>query len=104
MPEGEENLVYKAAEEILKIKKQKSNSNEERNEILKITLVKNMPAGSGLGSGSSDAAATLIGINKFLKLGLGKKESDGTCGQIGKRCRVLFGWANGDFAREEEKK
>lgn len=74
VPEGEENLVYKAAEEILKIKNKKVKSNEERNKRLKITLTKNMPAGSGLGSGSSDAAATLMGINKFFKLGLGQKE------------------------------
>ena len=74
VPEGEENLVYKAAKEILKIKNQKVESSEWKNKRLKITLTKNMPAGSGLGSGSSDAAATLMGINEFLKLGMGKKE------------------------------
>jgi 4-diphosphocytidyl-2-C-methyl-D-erythritol kinase len=74
VPEGKDNLVYKAAEEILKIKNQKVKSNEGKNIKLKITLAKNMPAGSGLGSGSSDAAATLLGINKFLKLGLSKKD------------------------------
>jgi 4-diphosphocytidyl-2-C-methyl-D-erythritol kinase len=76
VPQGEENLVYKAAEEILKIKNQKAKGNEqsgEQNVGIRITLTKNMPAGSGLGSGSSDAAATLMGINKFLKLGIGKK-------------------------------
>ena len=83
VPEGEENLVYKAAEEILKIKNQKVKSNEERNKRLRITLTKNMPAGSGLGSGSSDAAATLMGINRFLKLGLGKREIAGLAAKLG---------------------
>jgi 4-diphosphocytidyl-2-C-methyl-D-erythritol kinase len=41
---------------------------------LKITLTKNIPAGTGLGSGSSDAAGTLMGINRFLKLGFSKKK------------------------------
>ncbi|MBN2018751.1 MAG: 4-(cytidine 5'-diphospho)-2-C-methyl-D-erythritol kinase [Sedimentisphaerales bacterium] len=83
VPEGEDNLVYKAAVEILKIKNQKSNSNEERNTGLKITLTKNMPAGSGLGSGSSDAAATLLGINKFFGMGLGKKELRSLAAKLG---------------------
>ena len=93
VPEGEENIVYKAAEEVLKIKNKKVKSNspaasqvsrhsgtgrtedrEQRKEGIKITLTKNIPAGSGLGSGSSDAAATLMGINKFLRMGLGQKE------------------------------
>ncbi|MFH1369914.1 MAG: 4-(cytidine 5'-diphospho)-2-C-methyl-D-erythritol kinase [Planctomycetota bacterium] len=96
VPEGEENLVYKAAKVILDTERKKNvqypmsnvecqseKDNERQNydstgwkpmPRVKITLTKNMPAGSGLGSGSSDAAATLMGINKFLKLGLGKKE------------------------------
>jgi 4-diphosphocytidyl-2-C-methyl-D-erythritol kinase len=61
-PAGEENLVYKAAKLLLESRGLKSN--------LRITLTKNIPAGSGLGSGSSDAAATLMGINMFLKLGV----------------------------------
>ena len=59
-PEGGENLVYKAAELLLDATGHSSN--------VRITLTKNMPAGSGLGSASSDAAATLIGLNKFLGL------------------------------------
>ena len=38
-----------------------------RKENVKITLTKNIPAGTGLGSASSDAAATLIGLNKYLQ-------------------------------------
>jgi len=63
-PEGKDNLVYKAADMLLKSRGQPTG--------IKITLTKNIPAGSGLGSASSDAAATLIGLNKFLNLGLSK--------------------------------
>jgi len=59
-PAGEENLVYRAAGILLK--------NRGVSYDIRITLTKNIPAGSGLGSASSDAAATLLGIEKFLKL------------------------------------
>jgi 4-diphosphocytidyl-2-C-methyl-D-erythritol kinase len=65
-PDGEENLVYKACEMLI------DNCHSKAN--LKITLTKNIPAGSGLGSASSDAAATLTGINKFLKLDIGTRK------------------------------
>lgn len=61
-PKGKDNLVYKAADMLLENRGQSSN--------IRITLTKNIPAGSGLGSASSDAAATLISLNKFLNLGL----------------------------------
>jgi 4-diphosphocytidyl-2-C-methyl-D-erythritol kinase len=35
---------------------------------VRITLRKNMPAGTGLGSGSSDAAAAVLGLNRFFHL------------------------------------
>jgi 4-diphosphocytidyl-2-C-methyl-D-erythritol kinase len=58
-PLGKENLVYKACELLLDCCRLQAN--------IKITLTKNIPAGTGLGSASSDAAATLIGVNAFLK-------------------------------------
>ena len=61
-PERKDNLVYQACEMLL-------NSSGQHADI-KITLTKNIPAGSGLASASSDAAATLIGLNKYLNLEL----------------------------------
>ena len=95
VPEGEENLVYKAAKLILKSAGPPITTFEGRQAPpynsagkmpatrLRITLTKNMPAGSGLGSGSSDAAATLMGINKFFRIGLGKRELAGLAARLG---------------------
>ncbi len=57
-PQTPENLVYKAAA-LLGITKN-----------LKITLTKNIPAAAGLAGGSSDAAATLMGLNRLFQLNL----------------------------------
>jgi len=59
-PQNKDNLVYKAAEMLL--------DQCGINPRIKLTLQKNIPAGTGLGSASSDAAATLIGIKKILNL------------------------------------
>ena len=74
-PEGEENLVHQAAEMLME------NSGQCAN--IKITLTKNIPAGSGLGSASSDAAATLIGLNKYLDLQLPHAELAKLAAQLG---------------------
>lgn len=57
-PEDSSNLVYKAAK-ILGI-----------DSSIRITLDKNIPSGAGLAGGSSDAAATLIALNKLYHLNL----------------------------------
>ena len=59
-PEGKENLIYQACQMLLDSCHSRAN--------IKITLTKNIPAGTGLGSASSDAAAALIGVSKFLQL------------------------------------
>lgn len=58
----ESNLVVKAAEMIKNVIKQDIN--------IKIYLEKNIPAGGGLGGGSSDAASTLVALNELLSAGL----------------------------------
>lgn len=74
-PEGEENLVYRACRLIL------DEAGKQVN--LKITLWKNIPAGSGLGSASSDAASTLIGVEKLLRLNVKKGKMDKMAGILG---------------------
>ncbi len=65
-PAGKDNLIYRACEMLAEESHRRIN--------VKITLTKNIPAGSGLGSASSDAASTLIGVNKLLQLNLGRKK------------------------------
>lgn len=61
MPLGSDNLVCRAAALVL-----------ERARLdhgLTIDLHKRIPMGAGLGGGSSDAAATILGLNRLLDLG-----------------------------------
>ncbi len=49
----------------------------------RVRLRKRIPAGAGLGGGSADAAATLLGLNKLFGLGLGVAELREVALQIG---------------------
>ena len=69
------NLVYKAAS-LLKEETGYSGG-------ALIQLRKYIPSAAGLGGGSSDAAATLKGLNKLWKLGLNKKELSKIGSKIG---------------------
>jgi 4-diphosphocytidyl-2-C-methyl-D-erythritol kinase len=82
-PEGKENLAYKASEMLLE------NSRSQAN--LKITLTKNIPAGSGLGSASSDAAATLIALNKYLDLKLSNRRLAKLASKLGSDVAFFLG-------------
>lgn len=61
-PQSEDNLVYRAADLIFRTC--------GRTADIRLTLTKNIPAGTGLGSASSDGAAALMGLNRYLDLGL----------------------------------
>ncbi|NBP70859.1 MAG: hypothetical protein EBU52_19225, partial [Cytophagia bacterium] len=49
----------------------------------KITIIKNIPQGSGFGGGSADVSALLIFFNKYLKLNLKRKTLSSICKKIG---------------------
>lgn len=62
----EDNLAYKAAFAILR--------HENIDSGVSIHINKRIPIAAGLGGGSSDAASTLLAVNKLYRLGL-KKEA-----------------------------
>lgn len=66
IPVGEDNLIYKAAKLIM--------DEFNINSGVKINLDKHIPVAAGMAGGSTDAAATLIGINRLFNLGLSKEE------------------------------
>lgn len=69
------NLVYRTAEMLKKECDVAAGA--------EIVLTKNIPEAAGLGGGSSDAAATLEGLNELWSLGLSKKELFGFAERIG---------------------
>lgn len=83
VPEGPENLVWKAARRVL--------DTAGKDLPIKITLTKNIPAGTGLGSGSSDAAATLMGLNRLAKLGLSEQQLHDIAASLGSDVNFFLG-------------
>ena len=63
---GKQNLVWRAAVELAKA------GNVEPQ--ARITIEKHIPVAMGLGGGSSDAAAALLGLNRLWDLGLSLEE------------------------------
>ncbi len=75
VPEGEGNLVVQAAK-LLKDEYQVSRG-------VDIDLRKKIPAGAGLGGGSSDCAATLRALNVLWELDLDAEELERLAGRLG---------------------
>ena len=66
IPSGKGNLVYKAASLLLRQRGVR--------DPVHIHIRKRIPVGGGLGGGSSDAAATLLGLNRLFCLGCKRRE------------------------------
>ena len=73
---GEDNLIIKAA---MLLRNKVGNSQLG----VDIELEKNIPIGAGLAGGSTDAAATLVGLNKLWNLNLETKELEKISQEIG---------------------
>jgi 4-diphosphocytidyl-2-C-methyl-D-erythritol kinase len=69
----ENNIVFKAIKAL--------SDHTDKELYCDVKIKKNIPLGGGLGGGSSNAAAALIGVNFLFKLGLSKNELM----QIGKK-------------------
>ncbi len=82
-PCGPENLVYKACEVLL--------DRAGMRPQIKVTLTKNIPVGAGLGGGSSDAAAALIGLNKFMKTSFSRQELAEMASELGSDVAFFIG-------------
>jgi len=53
-------------------------------------LLKHIPAGAGLGGGSSDAAYTLIMLNELFKLGISSAEMESRAARLGSDCAFFI--------------
>lgn len=93
VPQDSSNLCYRAA-----LLLQKSFNLKEG---VDITIKKRIPAGAGLGGGSSNAASALLGLNKLWRLGLSRKKLVNLAKKIG--CDVPFFIYDTSFAKAEER-
>jgi 4-diphosphocytidyl-2-C-methyl-D-erythritol kinase len=66
LPGGEKNIVYQAADLIMRSGKIE--------QPVRIHIRKQIPVGAGLGGGSSDAAATMVGLNRLFHVGYSAKK------------------------------
>lgn len=66
VPDGEGNIAWKAARAMLELSDFKGG--------VKISLVKNIPIAAGLGGGSSDCAAVMMGLDELLNLNLSRQQ------------------------------
>jgi 4-diphosphocytidyl-2-C-methyl-D-erythritol kinase len=74
-PADESNLAFRAASLLLR--------EENISQGVDIHIDKRIPIAAGLGGGSSNAATTLLGINRFFGLGLSLTELHRLASQIG---------------------
>jgi 4-diphosphocytidyl-2-C-methyl-D-erythritol kinase len=65
VPDGPGNIAWKAAKALLDL--------ADQGQGAAVDIAKHIPVAAGLGGGSSDAAAVLMGMNELLGLGLSKQ-------------------------------
>ncbi len=97
---AKENTIYKAALSLQELSK--------KNFGVKITIKKNIPIGAGLGGGSSNAASTIMVLNKMWGLNLNKDQMMNIGRTIGADvpffiyCKNAFASGIGDIFQEKE--
>lgn len=74
-PPNEANLVYRAAAALAEA--------VGGGRGARLALKKRIPVGAGLGGGSSDAAATLLALNRLWKPGLAEEQLSGIAAKLG---------------------
>jgi len=74
IPTDGRNLIVKAAQLL---------AGDKALPPVRIALQKRIPAGGGLGGGSSNAAATLLALNDFWRVALGGDQLDALAAQLG---------------------
>ncbi len=97
IPTDARNLVWKAAQLALDEKHATNTIGDEPG--LALTLIKRIPSQAGLGGGSADAAATLIGCNRLLDLGLSNGAMGMRLATLGSDCAFFVGADMTGFAR-----
>lgn len=83
VPTGESNTCCRAAAAYL--------AAIGRSAGIHIHIEKNIPIGAGLGGGSSDAAAVLLGLNAYFEGKLSLRKLEGLAGTIGKDIPFFLG-------------
>ena len=78
----QENTIFKAKLALAEILKSQDRGEEKFLDHIKVSVQKNIPAGSGLGGGSSNAASFILGVQRLL--GFSLSQSDLV--QIAKAC------------------
>lgn len=83
IPTGNDNLVIRAARLL------KEYAGVDRG--VRITLIKRIPSAAGMGGGSSDAAATLAGLNRFWNLNRTRPELQKLAAELGSDIGFFLG-------------
>ncbi|MBI3598857.1 MAG: 4-(cytidine 5'-diphospho)-2-C-methyl-D-erythritol kinase [Nitrospirae bacterium] len=95
IPNNNSNLILRAARMLQK----EMGKTDKISRGVTITLEKNIPVAAGLGGGSADAAATLVGLNQLWSLGLSRSHLAKLGGYVGSDVPFFFygptAWVSG---------